>query len=158
MNYGKHYTKNQVAELFSPSADSVEIVKNWLFEAGIPASQIVSTKSKGWLQFKTTVGQLEEILQTSYHFYENERTKREYLGASGYTLPRAVSEHVDFITPGVAMLKKRTSSSFRGPARPFEAISSPGMVLRILSAPLIRGCRGAKLTRKQTLPRAATPR
>ncbi|KAH8895210.1 putative alkaline serine protease AorO [Thozetella sp. PMI_491] len=121
-NYGKHWTSDQVAAMFRPSQDSVDVVRKWLVEAGIPGSEIRSTKSNGWLQFRTTVSQLEEMLQTRYSVYENKRTRSEHLGTDGYSLPRAVSEHVDFITPGVAMLKKRSSPG-RGPARPFKSLS-----------------------------------
>lgn len=71
----------------------------------MPADKIGSPKSKGWLDFQTTVSHLEQILKTNYHIYEDPKTNTEHFGVEQYSLPADVSKHVDFITPAVAMAK-----------------------------------------------------
>ncbi|KHN98389.1 Peptidase S8/S53, subtilisin/kexin/sedolisin [Metarhizium album ARSEF 1941] len=116
-NYGNHYTQDQVVDLFSPAQDSAEIVKRWLVERGVPDNRITSPRSKGWLDFKTTVSQLEDMLKTTYHFYENKKTGSQHLGADSYSLPSEVSRHVDFVTPGVVPVKVRSPRAMPGHPR-----------------------------------------
>lgn len=108
-DYGNHYSKAEVAELFAPSAESIDTVTDWLIKSGIPANEIKSGNSKGWLEFATTVSKLESLLKTDYSFYSHPESNTEHLGTESYMLPSGVSPHVDFITPGVAMaqVKKR---------------------------------------------------
>lgn len=115
INYGKHYTRQEVSELFAPSQTSIDAVKTWLVDAGIPESEIGSTKSKGWIEFNTTVEKLEKMLKTDYKLYKHRDTGSEHLGTDGYSLPSQVSEHVDFITPAVAMTQVKRSTAPRHP-------------------------------------------
>lgn len=39
-NFGKHWTEQQVHDMFSPSPESVKLVKQWLVSSGIDASRI----------------------------------------------------------------------------------------------------------------------
>jgi tripeptidyl-peptidase-1 len=34
-NYGKHWSPQKVAEMFQPSQESIDVVRNWLEESGI---------------------------------------------------------------------------------------------------------------------------
>ncbi|QLI69459.1 Tripeptidyl-peptidase sed1 [Metarhizium brunneum] len=129
-NYGSHYTQDKVVDLFSPAPESIETVKRWLVDRGVPENQIKSPKSKGWLDFETTVGQLEDILKTNYHLYENKKTRSEHLGADSYSLPSEVSQHVDFITPGVVPIKVKSARAAPGQPRkiPFTPFP-PGLTV-----------------------------
>ncbi|CEJ81450.1 hypothetical protein VHEMI01572 [[Torrubiella] hemipterigena] len=60
-------------------------------------------KSKGWLQLQMRVGDLESLLNTEYHIFENKQTTRQYLGSEKYHLPAEIAEHMDMITPAVSM-------------------------------------------------------
>lgn len=102
-NYGKHWTPEQVIEKFAPRQDSVDAITKWLVEAGISADSITTPKSKGWVQFQSTIGQLESLLHTRYNYFESRNTAKQFLGTTTYHLPAAVASHVDFISPGVAM-------------------------------------------------------
>lgn len=104
-NYGKHWTPEQVAEKFAPTQDSVDAVTQWLVEAGVPADSIKTPKSKGWVEFQSTVGKLENLLHTKYNVFESRDTAKQFLGTDAYNLPAAVANHVDFVSPGVAMYK-----------------------------------------------------
>lgn len=128
-NYGKHYSSDQVVELFAPSEDSISAVKAWLVKSGVPASSITSSKSKGWLDFVTTSGQLESLLKTSYSTYAHVEARDVHIGTDEYTLPDEISQHIDFITPGVVFapvksssnVEKRESKSIRQPSRKLPA-------------------------------------
>ncbi|KAH8679313.1 putative alkaline serine protease AorO [Ilyonectria robusta] len=120
-NYGKHYTAEQVVDLFSPDADSIEIVKSWLAESGVEG--VTTPKSKGWIDFKTTAKKLETLLETTYHVYEYTATGDKHLGTDSYKLPSQVSQHVDFITPGIVtdkIVPVTVSESGVQPGRPLK--------------------------------------
>ncbi|PMB69550.1 Tripeptidyl-peptidase sed1 [Beauveria bassiana] len=106
-NYGKHYTSDEVTELFAPDADSIDKVTKWLREAGI--DKVTVPKSRGFVDFQATTEKLESLLQTKYHVYEHRSTGSQHLGADEYHLPRAISDVVDFVAPAIftGTLKKR---------------------------------------------------
>ncbi|KAL7805628.1 subtilisin-like protein [Trichoderma gracile] len=108
-NYGNHYTADQVVDLFSPSQESITAVKAWLVNSGIPTSSITTSKSKGWLDFTATSGQLESLLQASYYTYHHVEARDVHVGTDEYSLPNEISQHVDFITPGVVFAPMKTS-------------------------------------------------
>ncbi|KAL6864652.1 subtilisin-like protein [Trichoderma novae-zelandiae] len=128
-NYGNHYTADQVVDLFAPSEESISAVKDWLVNSGVPASSITTSKSKGWLDFTTTSGQLGSLLQTSFNTYDHFEARDVHVGTDGYSLPKEISQHVDFITPGVVFAPVKTSSktekrgqkSIHRPSKPLPA-------------------------------------
>ncbi|TQV90872.1 hypothetical protein V2A60_008341 [Cordyceps javanica] len=109
-NYGKHYTAEQVAELFKPADESIDAVKRWLADSGVADDSLIVPKSKGSVYFSTTVDKLENILQTRYHVYQHARSDLEHIGTDQYSLPHEVSNVVDFVVPGLATLRRRTES------------------------------------------------
>jgi len=70
--YGKHYTVEEVTEIFAPSKDAVESVRSWLETAGIEAGRISQSVNKQWMQFDAKASEVEELLKAQYHFYGNE--------------------------------------------------------------------------------------
>ena len=70
--YGKHYTVEEVTKLFAPSHDTVEAVRSWLHAAGIQADRVTQSVNKQWLQFDAKTSEVESLLKTQYHFYEND--------------------------------------------------------------------------------------
>lgn len=117
-DYGKHYTPEQVVELFKPSDESADVVKKWLVTAGVPEKSIFVPKSQGWVSFDSTVEQLEDILQTKYHTYHHARTDQEHIGTDHYSLPEHVSKHVDFVQPAVTFQRKRSAT--KKPVSPYR--------------------------------------
>ncbi|KAJ3481543.1 hypothetical protein NLG97_g7795 [Lecanicillium saksenae] len=103
--YGQHYTQDEIVDIFAPEQSTIDAVKNWLVSSGIPESSISSPKSKGWLDFKTTVGTLESLLKTSYNMYENTKTSATYLGADNYHLPSEIASLVDYVAPAASLLQ-----------------------------------------------------
>ncbi len=71
-SYGKHYTPEQVVDLFKPSDDTVDAVTDWLVGSGISASRMRLSVNKGWIEFNATVSEVEDLLNTEYHVYEHE--------------------------------------------------------------------------------------
>ncbi|KAF7909907.1 uncharacterized protein EAF01_003625 [Botrytis porri] len=117
-NYGKHWTAEQVHEMFAPSEETINIVRSWLVDSGIAASRIVHSDTKGWYAFDATTSELETLLNTQYYTYEHSSTDEIAAACDEYHLPAHVQPHVDYITPGVKLIstkKKSTSKrSFLG--------------------------------------------
>ena len=105
-DYGKHYSADKVVSTFSPDKETVETVKAWLVKSGIPADSIKLRRSQGWIAFETTAGKLESLLSTKYHNYDHASSNNVHIGTDEYKLPESVSEHVDFVHPGIAMAPK----------------------------------------------------
>jgi tripeptidyl-peptidase-1 len=97
--YGQHWTAKQIADTFAPSQNAIDAVKAWLQDAGISADRISLSRSLGWLTFDATATEVESLLKTEYHHYENEITGRRQLASDTYSVPKAIRDHVDFIIP-----------------------------------------------------------
>lgn len=75
----------------------------------------------GWLSFDATVEEAENLLNTKYHYYEHEETGQPHVACEEYSIPAALREKVDFVTPTLhfdAKLKARDPSAKKrsGPA------------------------------------------
>lgn len=77
--------------------------------SGISEAAIVVPRSKAWVNFDATVGQLESLLKTRYHVYDHVEARDEHIGTDEYHLPELVARHVDFVMPGVAFAPRRRS-------------------------------------------------
>lgn len=73
-NFGKYYTAEEVSELFAPEPSTVESVRAWLEEAGIPKARISQSVNKGWIQFDADTTEAEALLKTKYYFFEHADT------------------------------------------------------------------------------------
>lgn len=113
-NYGKHWTVEQVNDMFAPSEDAVASVRAWLEESGV--NEVVHTENKGWLAFDIPAWQAEELLQTDFYEYERASTpgaSRVKIGSDGYHLPSHLVHHVDYVTPGVALSNNFIKTSLK---------------------------------------------
>lgn len=108
LNYGHHWTQQEVIEAFKPSDESFNSVMNWLTSSGISAKRITHSDNKQWLAFDATVVEAESLLHADYHEYEH-RSGTSMIGCDEYHVPKRVSKHVDYITPGVkrSQMRKR---------------------------------------------------
>jgi len=75
-NYGKHWTPEQVHEVFAPSESTVDTVRDWLVGSGIALPRIVHTDNKAWLAFDATAYEMESLLHTEYHDFEHKSSGR----------------------------------------------------------------------------------
>ncbi|KAL1837990.1 hypothetical protein VTJ49DRAFT_3158 [Mycothermus thermophilus] len=87
----------------SPRTQSVEKVKRWLVEAGVDERRLSQSPNKQWIQFDAPVHEVEDLLLTEYHVYENADTGLQSIACSQYHVPHNVSHHIDYITPGVKL-------------------------------------------------------
>jgi tripeptidyl-peptidase-1 len=104
---------------------------------------------------------MEQLLKTKYYFYEHANGGRKHISCEDYKIPAAVSQHIDYVTPGVKLLAtralgdmkiKRSSASLNShPLRkemPADVLArikaNPGMVLFLnglgLSADFANSC------------------
>ena len=103
-NYGKHWTSEEVINVFQPSDDTVSQVRQWLVDHGIADTRITHTDNKAWLAFHATTEEAESLLHTEYHEYEDSVTGGVMPSCDSYHLPHHLVEHIDYITPGIKLL------------------------------------------------------
>ncbi|KAL7907385.1 Tripeptidyl-peptidase sed1 [Trichoderma velutinum] len=101
-NYGRHYTAAEVRDIFAPSQDTVDTVVSWLVERGIDQERISQSTNKQWLQFDARTSEVENLLATEYHYVENSRSGEIGIATDKYHVPRDISGHIDYITPGIS--------------------------------------------------------
>lgn len=128
--------------MFSPEEGTVDAVKQWLMDFGIPSPRITHSVNQGWLAFDTTVEEAERLLHAKYHIYKHtptggvtpacERYARvifplPFWGTfklicfnTSYHVPKHVQEHIDYITPGTRLL----SATKRGQSKRDFGITS----------------------------------
>ncbi|KAF2087709.1 alkaline serine protease AorO [Saccharata proteae CBS 121410] len=127
--YGQHYTAEEVSDLFAPSTDAVEAVRQWLEQAGIAAHRVSQSVNKQWIQFDATTDEAEELFKTDYHVYEHHSTGRAGIACDEYHVPAHVQEHIDYITPGTLLLAgSRTDEKRALEKRGFKAAGSSGFL------------------------------
>ncbi|KAI9696511.1 MAG: hypothetical protein M1820_008139 [Bogoriella megaspora] len=125
--YGQHWSAKEVHDAFAPTEEAETVVKDWLVSAGISANRIKHYENRGWLAFDATAEEAENLLHAEFYEHEHRYSDKIRVGCSRYHLPKHVSSHVDYITPGVkltpvikrdAKTKKRaTRKSYKQPAR-----------------------------------------
>ncbi|KAL8286786.1 hypothetical protein RQP46_004314 [Phenoliferia psychrophenolica] len=69
--YGQHWTSKEIADFFSPSAQTVDTVRDWLVASGIESYRHQLTGGNSWLTLNVTVAEAEEILDTRYEMFEH---------------------------------------------------------------------------------------
>ncbi|RAK75328.1 S53 family peptidase [Aspergillus fijiensis CBS 313.89] len=117
-NYAKFWTPEKVAETFAPSNETVTAVRQWLIEAGVDSSRLSQTKNKAWIVFNATTAEAETLLHTQYYHYKNAVTGSTAIATDQYRLPQSVTQHVDYIKPGVILpLTSRKRQAGRKPLR-----------------------------------------
>lgn len=67
-------------DLFAPSQDSVDAVRDWLHEAGIGAERISQSVNRQWMQLDLSTSEAESLLQAKYHFFEHAATGKTTIG------------------------------------------------------------------------------
>lgn len=113
-SYGKHWSPEEVKSTFMPSAEAHESVVTWL-HSEIDDPRIVMAPSGSHLTVPLSVAEAERLLDTKYNIFTH-ADGSQHVACDHYSLPSHVREHVDFLTPGVALvprtrISKRASSS-----------------------------------------------
>ena len=68
-SYGKHFSPEDVVDIFAPSDETVARVTEWLVDAGIARERLRMSASRGWIELNATVAEAETLLDTEYHVY-----------------------------------------------------------------------------------------
>lgn len=103
--YGKYYTAEEVHDVFAPSTESVDAVREWLEASGISPDRVTLSANKQWLQFDAKAGELEDLLNTKYLVHPHAATGNLRISCREYSVPKSVRQHIDYITPGVKWLE-----------------------------------------------------
>ncbi|KAK5113429.1 hypothetical protein LTR85_010857 [Meristemomyces frigidus] len=120
--YGRHWTADEVARAFAPSDETVNKVSQWLTSSGIAVERILH--APGSLTVSVTVDEAERLLKTEYHGFEHASTGHKQAACDQYHIPASLKEHIDFITPGVALLAPTSAPrSKRGLSRRAESFA-----------------------------------
>lgn len=139
--YGQWYSADQVIDVFAPAQASVDAVREWFESAGIEASRIGQSMNKQWIQYDATVEEAESLLKTEYHIYEHVASGRKTPACQEYYVPAHITEHIDYITPGLRLLaggrastpkkvkEKRTSRTKDGKYAPLNNIPIVGPII-----------------------------
>lgn len=107
-SYAQHWTPDQIADMFAPSQESVDLVSAWLAESGIDPSRIVVSDSRAWIDVNATVSEVKSLLRTDYHIYEHS-SGHLHVASGSYSVPAYLSaEHVDLIMPTLHFDAKTT--------------------------------------------------
>ncbi|KAB8346134.1 hypothetical protein FH972_023180 [Carpinus fangiana] len=112
-NYGKHYTPEEIADIFAPSQNSVDAVTAWLTSAGIARDRISQSWNRQWIQFDALAHEAEDLLKTKYHVYEHTEFGTGNIACDEYHVPAHIQEHVDYITPGIKLFATKPKSTGR---------------------------------------------
>lgn len=116
-NYGRHWSSQQITEIFSPSNATVEATVSWITTTlGIDKDRLSLSAGNGWLNFRTTVVEAEALFETEYWIYEHGSRAQFAAGADHYSVPENLQGHIDFVYPGV-MLGERFLKSPSGVGR-----------------------------------------
>jgi tripeptidyl-peptidase I len=133
--FGNHYTVNEVTDLFAPSTMTVEVVKSWIVNSGIREERISQSSNKAWLQFDASIEEMEQLLQTKYHYYEHVSGGPKHIGCENYKVPVALSDHIDYVTPGVKPLATRAIGDIM--KRDLALLNSRGQVRKPIPADVL---------------------
>ncbi|ORY68570.1 peptidase S8/S53 domain-containing protein [Pseudomassariella vexata] len=125
-NYGKHMSDDEVVKLFAPQQTSVATVTEWLVMSGLSAERIGQSANKQWIQFDATAAEVEELLFADFYIWEHVDGSHD-LSTEAYYIPTHVSEHIDYLTPGIRLRprektgknkNRKRSSDFRDIVKP----------------------------------------
>ncbi|KAK2629774.1 hypothetical protein QTJ16_000594 [Diplocarpon rosae] len=99
-SYGKHWSKQKVVDMFSPSRESIEAVREWLSSSGIDESRLQMSKSRTWITFNATTSEAERLLKAEYHLYRHE-AGHSHVACKQYSVPAHLVDHIDIVTPSI---------------------------------------------------------
>ena len=108
-DYGKHWSPQKVVDMFSPSAEAIDAVQQWLSASGIDLRRVRMSQSRNWMTFNATTMEAERLLKTEYHLYKHE-AGHEHVACKHYSIPGHLTDHIDIVTPTVHFDKQLGNS------------------------------------------------
>jgi tripeptidyl-peptidase-1 len=100
--YGRHLSKEQVAELVSPPLDVLELVHAWLKHHGVLPSTISTSTEHGNSRLTLSgvpVSRANDLLSASYQLYQHIGTNETVLRTLSYGLPAVLLAQVQTVLP-----------------------------------------------------------
>ncbi|KAF8258632.1 subtilisin-like protein [Lactarius quietus] len=134
--YGKHLSKEQVAELVAPHPNTLELVNSWLQHHGVPSSSISVTHGGGTLTLRgVPMTQADTLLGASYRLYRHIESNDTIVRTVGYSLPKVLHEHVLTVVPTTTFFPPlrqfQTPRNFSGgPVKPESGVLATTMSRR----------------------------
>ncbi|GAW22737.1 hypothetical protein ANO14919_122800 [Xylariales sp. No.14919] len=93
-NYGKHLSRLELRSYTAPTDEAVSSVVNWL-----GGSSIKPLVNNDWITFSTTVGKANELLNTTFAWYQYEKGGSPKLRTLDYSVPDEIADNIDLIQP-----------------------------------------------------------
>ncbi|WPH02942.1 alkaline serine protease AorO [Acrodontium crateriforme] len=143
--YGKHYSQDEVIELFAPSDLTVSAIRSWLESAGIAAHRISVSANKQWIQFDADVDEAEGLFKTKYYNYEHEPTGRKSIATDEYHVPAHIQEHIDYVLPGLRLMAGGKATPAARQKNTKRGISGP-IIGSIIGNDTVKAIQKAELT------------
>ncbi|TDL18411.1 tripeptidyl peptidase A [Rickenella mellea] len=97
--YGQHLTKKEVEELVTPAEESIRVVDGWLAAYGFNQSDLSRSPARDWVKVRAPVRVVEEMLNTTYHHWTHDESRRTSVAALSYSVPHIISDHIELIQP-----------------------------------------------------------
>ncbi|SAM86247.1 related to Tripeptidyl-peptidase I precursor [Ustilago bromivora] len=99
--YGRHLSAEQVSSYLQPEKRTVEEVELWLRDAGVEVDENLAKRSFSGDTFTVhvPVWKARELLNADLGVYEHKRSGTLAVRAETYSVPRSVSEHLDYVGP-----------------------------------------------------------
>ncbi|CAI7628600.1 unnamed protein product [Penicillium pancosmium] len=101
--YGKYWSADEVHDMFAPSSQTVEEVREWLHSVGIDPSRVVHSDNKGWIAFDAYAHEAERLFMTEFYEHKHTASQSMKIGCDEYHVPGHIQGHIDYITPGVKL-------------------------------------------------------
>ncbi|CZT13069.1 related to Tripeptidyl-peptidase sed3 [Rhynchosporium agropyri] len=97
-SYGGHLSREEVNSMIAPSGDAFVRVRDWLESYNLSSQ---ATFENDWVLVDSTIGEIETLLDTKYHVFENTETGRKTARTLAYSLPAALHAYVDIVAPTI---------------------------------------------------------
>ncbi|KAJ3512115.1 hypothetical protein NLJ89_g3712 [Agrocybe chaxingu] len=116
LEYGRHFTPQEIVDIFAPSRETISAVTDWLVDAGLAPQRLRLSSNKAWIHVNVTVLEVESLLKAEYHLYTHPSGAEQigdYLhhfsepglmsvsGCHNYSVPVQIQKYVDLIKPTV---------------------------------------------------------
>ncbi|TEY36183.1 hypothetical protein BOTCAL_0561g00030 [Botryotinia calthae] len=121
--YGQHLEREELKKFIKPADQSTQAVLSWLEKSGISESNIHNDGE--WINFRTSIKQAEDMLNTTFHYYAHQDQKQnKQIRTLGYSIPKEISSHITMIQPTTrfGQIRAQRSQIFR---EDFSALSLP---------------------------------
>jgi len=106
--YGKHWTMKEIHDFLKPNDNSIDVILNWIEYYGIDKTSIeYLTSNRDFIRVKTSIKVANEMLNTQYAYWVNDKGTKHMRVKDGYSVPATIADHLDFISPTLRFPPRR---------------------------------------------------